>query len=46
MSVEKPKQFEVDTARHVGNVSQAFSHLALVEAAVRTIVPDGVRRRG
>jgi alpha,alpha-trehalase len=34
------EEFEVDTARHLGNVPQAFSHLALIEAASRIILAD------
>ena len=34
------EEFEVDTARHLGNVPQAFSHLALIEAAGRIILAD------
>ncbi|MFI5099530.1 MAG: glycoside hydrolase family 15 protein [Actinomycetes bacterium] len=34
------EEFEVDTARHLGNVPQAFSHLALIEAASRLILAD------
>ena len=33
------EEFDADTGRHLGNFSQAFSHLALLEAA-RTIVPE------
>ena len=32
------EEFEVERARHLGNFPQAFSHLALVEAAARIIV--------
>jgi alpha,alpha-trehalase len=34
------EEFEVDHARHLGNFPQAFSHLALIEAAGRIIVPE------
>ena len=34
------EEFDVDTARHLGNFPQAFSHLALVEAAARIVVPE------
>jgi alpha,alpha-trehalase len=32
------EEFEVDRARHLGNFPQAFSHLALIEAAARIIL--------
>jgi alpha,alpha-trehalase len=34
------EEFEVDRARHLGNFPQAFSHLALIEAAGRLILAD------
>jgi GH15 family glucan-1,4-alpha-glucosidase len=34
------EEFEVDRARHLGNVPQAFSHLALIEAAARIVLAD------
>ena len=34
------EEFEVDTARHLGNFPQAFSHLALLEAASRIVLAD------
>ena len=34
------EEFEVDTARHLGNFPQAFSHLALIEAAGRIILAE------
>ena len=36
------EEFDVATARHLGNFPQAFSHLALVEAAARIIVPERI----
>ena len=34
------EEFDVDTGRHLGNFPQAFSHLALVEAASRIVMAD------
>ena len=34
------EEFDVDTARHLGNFPQAFSHLALIEAAARVMIPE------
>jgi GH15 family glucan-1,4-alpha-glucosidase len=34
------EEFEVDRARHLGNFPQAFSHLALIQAAARIILAD------
>jgi GH15 family glucan-1,4-alpha-glucosidase len=34
------EEFEVDRARHLGNFPQAFSHLALIEAAGHIVVAD------
>jgi GH15 family glucan-1,4-alpha-glucosidase len=34
------EEFEVDRARHLGNFPQAFSHLALIQAAGRIIIAD------
>ena len=34
------EEFDAPTGRHLGNFPQAFSHLALIEAAARLIIPD------
>ncbi len=34
------EEFEVDSSRHLGNFPQAFSHLALIEAASRIVLHD------
>jgi GH15 family glucan-1,4-alpha-glucosidase len=34
------EEFDADTGRHLGNFPQAFSHLALIEAAGRIIVAE------
>ena len=34
------EEFESDSARHLGNFPQAFSHLALIEAAARIILSE------
>jgi GH15 family glucan-1,4-alpha-glucosidase len=34
------EEFDVDTGRHLGNFPQAFSHLALVEAASRIVLAE------
>src|SRR4051794_11864682 len=34
------EEFDVDNARHLGNFPQAFSHLALIEAAGRIIIAE------
>ena len=38
------EEFEVERARHLGNFPQAFSHLALLDAAARIILSDLPRR--
>jgi GH15 family glucan-1,4-alpha-glucosidase len=34
------EEFDAETARHLGNFPQAFSHLALIQAAARIIVAE------
>jgi GH15 family glucan-1,4-alpha-glucosidase len=34
------EEFEVERSRHLGNFPQAFSHLALIQAAGRIIVSE------
>jgi alpha,alpha-trehalase len=40
------EEFDVGTGRHLGNFPQAFSHLALVEAAASIIVAERVEELG
>jgi GH15 family glucan-1,4-alpha-glucosidase len=40
------EEFDTDTARHLGNFPQAFSHLALIEAAGRIIVAERMQEFG
>jgi alpha,alpha-trehalase len=37
------EEYETTTARHLGNFPQAFSHLALIEAAGRIIVAERLK---
>jgi GH15 family glucan-1,4-alpha-glucosidase len=40
------EEFEVARARHLGNFPQAFSHLALIEAAARLILAERLEEMG
>ena len=40
------EEYDVDSGRHLGNFPQAFSHLALVEAAGRIIVAERLEEIG
>jgi alpha,alpha-trehalase len=40
------EEFDVDSARHLGNFPQAFSHLAQLEAAARIILPELLEGQG
>jgi GH15 family glucan-1,4-alpha-glucosidase len=40
------EEFDTDTGRHLGNFPQAFSHLALVEAAARIVLAERLAEIG
>jgi alpha,alpha-trehalase len=51
LSVSSPlglyaEEFDTATGRHLGNFPQAFSHLALIEAAGRIIIAERLRELG
>jgi alpha,alpha-trehalase len=40
------EELDAETGRHLGNFPQAFSHLALLEAAARIIVAERLAEMG
>ena len=40
------EEFDAATGRHLGNFPQAFSHLALIEAAARIIIAERLEEYG
>jgi alpha,alpha-trehalase len=40
------EELDADTGRHLGNFPQAFSHLALIEAAARIVLAERLEEVG